>query len=85
MTELTLDLVVIFLYFILLLGVGYYASRKVKGLEDYAIAGRRLGYPVLLGTLIGTAIGAAATVGKAGKAYDVGLHYFLPPWPMGSG
>jgi SSS family transporter len=72
MFESTADLVVLALYFLLLIAIGYYASRKVKGLEDYTIAGRRLGYPVLLGTLIGTAVGAAATIGKAGKAYELG-------------
>jgi SSS family transporter len=81
----SLDLIIVALYFVLLLGVGYYASRKVRGMEDYAIAGRRLGYPVLLGTLIGTAIGAAATVGKAGKAYDVGIALFFATFAYGIG
>jgi SSS family transporter len=72
MVEHTADLVVLSLYFLLLVAVGYYASRKVKGMEDYTIAGRRLSYPILLGTLIGTAVGAASTIGKAGKAYEVG-------------
>jgi len=72
-----LDVVIIALYLVMLLGVGYYASRRVKGTEDYTIAGRKLGYPVLLGTLIGTAIGAAATIGKAGKAYEVGIGLFF--------
>ncbi len=85
MSELNLDLMIIALYFMILLGVGYYASRKVKGMEDYAIAGRSLGYPVLLGTLIGTAIGAAATVGKAGKAYDVGIAIFIATFSYGIG
>jgi len=67
------DLIVIVIYMLAILGVGYYASRKVKSSEDYTIAGRRLGFPVLLGTLIGTAIGAGATIGKAGKAYDIGI------------
>ena len=81
----SLDVVIIVLYFVLLMGAGYYASRKVTGMEDYAIAGRRLGYPVLLGTLIGTAIGAAATVGKAGKAYDVGIVLFFATFAYGIG
>jgi len=72
-----LDIVIIVLYLVMLLGVGYYASRRVKGTEDYAIAGRKLGYPVLLGTLIGTSIGAAATIGKAGMAYEVGIGLFF--------
>jgi SSS family solute:Na+ symporter len=80
-----LDVLVIFLYLLVLIGIGYYASRKVKGTEDYTIAGRKLGYPVLLGTLIGTAIGAAATVGKAGKAYEVGIALFFATFAYGIG
>ncbi|MEW5723073.1 MAG: sodium:solute symporter family protein [Thermodesulfobacteriota bacterium] len=85
MSELVLDLIIIGLYFLVLLGAGYYASRQVKGTEDYTIAGRRLGLPVLLGTLIGTAIGAAATMGKAGKAYEVGLAIFVATISYGLG
>ncbi len=79
------DLIVIVLYMLAILGVGYYASRKVKGTEDYTIAGRRLGLPVLLGTLIGTAIGAGATIGKAGKAYDIGIALFFITMAYGIG
>lgn len=67
-----LDIYVIVVYFIILIGVGFYMGRKIKTSEDYMVAGRSLGFPVLLGTLIGSAIGAAATFGKAGKAYEVG-------------
>ena len=34
----TADLIVIVLYMLAILGVGFYASRKVKGTEDYTIA-----------------------------------------------
>lgn len=68
----TVDLAVIVAYFCVLIGIGVYAGSKVKNSEDYAVAGRSLSFPVLLGTLVGSAIGAAATFGKAGKAYEVG-------------
>ncbi|ALO35069.1 osmoregulated proline transporter [Colwellia sp. MT41] len=67
-----IDLVVIGVYFCVLIGIGLYAGSKIKNAEDYMVAGRSLGFPVLLGTLVGSAIGAAATFGKAGKAYEVG-------------
>lgn len=67
-----IDLWVIGLYFVALIGVGIYAGSKVHSAEDYAVAGRQLGLPVLAGTMIGSAVGASATFGKAGKAYDVG-------------
>ena len=85
MIEISGDLIVIGLYLLLILGIGFWASRKVKGTEDYTIAGRRLGFPLLLGTLIGTAIGAASSIGKAGKAYEVGIAIFFVTlsYPLG--
>jgi Na+/proline symporter len=66
------DGLVLLIYLVGIVGVGYYASTKVKSSEDYAVAGRSMSFPVLCGTLIGTTIGAAATMGKAGKAYEAG-------------
>lgn len=68
----TADLIVIVLYMVALVAVGFYASRKVKNSADYGLAGRSLNFPVLMGTLIGSVIGGIATMGNAGKAYDVG-------------
>ncbi len=71
------DLSIIALYFGGSLAVGYWASRQIKTADDYAIAGGKLKYPVLLGTLIATSIGASATMGRAGKAYEVGVAIFF--------
>lgn len=71
------DLAVILVYLVVLLCVGFLASRRIRDAKDYTIAGRRIGFPVLLGTLIGTSIGAASTMGKAGKAYDIGIGLFF--------
>ncbi|MDI9425774.1 MAG: sodium:solute symporter family protein, partial [Spirochaetota bacterium] len=72
-----IDIAIIVAYFIVLLIIGYLTSRRVRNMEDYAVAGRGLGYPALLGTLIGTTIGAGSTMGKAGKAFDVGAAFFF--------
>ena len=71
------DLVIVGIYMLMLLGVGFYASRKIKNNMDFAIAGRNIRFPLLLGTLIGTSIGAASTMGKAGKAYEHGIAIFF--------
>ncbi|MEP6390983.1 MAG: sodium:solute symporter family protein [Halioglobus sp.] len=68
-----IDGMVILIYLLAIVGVGYYASTKVHSSADYAVAGRSMSFPVLCGTLIGTTIGAAATMGKAGKAYEAGF------------
>jgi len=54
------DGLVILVYLLGIVGVGYYASTKVKSSTDYAVAGRSMSFPVLCGTLIGTTIGPLA-------------------------
>lgn len=68
-----IDVVIIVIYFAVILGVGIFAGRKVKSSTDFALAGGNLRFPMLLGTLIATAVGAASTIGRAGKAYEVGI------------
>ena len=72
-----LDLGIIVLYFVGSLAVGYWASRQIDSADDFAVAGGNLKFPVLLGTLVATAIGASATMGRAGKAYEVGMIIFV--------
>jgi len=67
-----IDVLIIVIYLLGLVAVGVYASRNISTGEDYALAGKSLSRPVLTGTLVGSTIGAAATMGKAGKAYEAG-------------
>lgn len=68
-----LDAGIILAYLALMVIIGVWASRRVKNLSDYSLAGKSLGYVVIIGTLVGAAIGAASTMGKAGKAYELGI------------
>jgi SSS family transporter len=67
------DIGIILVYLAGMVAVGIWTSRKVKNLTDYSLAGKSLGYLVMIGTLVGAAIGAASTMGKAGKAYEFGI------------
>ncbi|MDD5647582.1 MAG: sodium:solute symporter family protein [Dehalococcoidia bacterium] len=67
------DIGIILVYLAGMVAVGIWTSRKVKNLTDYSLAGKSLGYLVMIGTLVGAAIGAASTMGKAGKAYELGI------------
>jgi solute:Na+ symporter, SSS family len=67
------DVGIILVYLAGMVLIGIWASRRVKNLEDYSLAGKSLGYLVMVGTLVGAAIGAASTMGKAGKAYEMGI------------
>jgi SSS family transporter len=67
------DIGIILVYLAGMVAVGIWTSRKIKNLTDYSLAGKSLGYLVMIGTLVGAAIGAASTMGKAGKAYEFGV------------
>ena len=67
------DIGIILVYLAGMVAVGIWTSRKIKNLEDYSLASKSLGYVVMIGTLVGAAIGAASTMGKAGKAYEMGI------------
>jgi Na+/proline symporter len=68
-----IDIVIVVIYFIAILGIGLMAGRKVTSSNDFALAGGQLKFPMLLGTLIATAVGAASSLGRAGKAYEFGI------------
>lgn len=52
---------------------GWYAARKIKSADDYSVGGRSSGTWVVAGTILGTIIGGAATVGTAQSAFRYGL------------
>ncbi len=64
---------VVFAYLAVLIGVGVMYSRRIKTQEDFAVAGRSLGTPVLVLTLIATWIGSGSLFGGAGLAYRSGI------------
>ena len=51
----TLDLTIIVVYFAVVLAIGYVSMGKIKGFEDYAVAGRRLPIVFLFATMAATA------------------------------
>jgi solute:Na+ symporter, SSS family len=66
-------IVAIVVYLFALVGVGVWKSRSVKDSADFMVAGRRLGYGVLVGTLLATWIGNGSLFGGAGLGYRNGL------------
>lgn len=75
----TVDLMVFFIYFLAVIIIGVVSYKKVKGEKDYALAGRSLGWPVTIGTLVATMIGSSAAMGKAGTAYELGIGIMWSP------
>lgn len=68
-----------------MLAIGIYSNKKsIKNSEDYLVAGKRLPWWLLLGSLAATEIGAGSTMGVAQKAYgDWGLSSVWYIWTMG--
>lgn len=53
--------------------IGYYASKRAKGLDDYYIAGRNAGPMFVLGTFAASWLSATGVVGYAGASYTSGI------------
>ncbi len=52
--------------------VGLYAGLKVKTAEDYSVGGHKANSPVVAGTIMGTLVGGASTIGTAQLAFQFG-------------
>jgi SSS family solute:Na+ symporter len=61
--------IIIIVYMLVMVGVGFYARTRITNAQDYHLAGRRLGPIMLAGTLAATEIGGGSSVGVAAKAY----------------
>ena len=60
------------IYMMILLTVGWWASKRVENEADFLVAGRRLGVPLMIGALVATWYGAGTTMGAAGATYLFG-------------
>ncbi|MGL5328077.1 MAG: sodium:solute symporter family protein [Peptostreptococcaceae bacterium] len=57
----------------LITGVGIYSGKKVKSAGDFAVGGRQAGAGIIAGSIIGTLVGGASTIGTAQLAYSYGF------------
>ena len=63
----------IVVYVIIMLLIGYLSSRKISGMEDYLVAGRRLPLWMSTATLLATWFGAGSSMGVAAMTYSDGI------------
>ena len=61
------------LYFILMMVIGYLASRRVKTLANYLTANRSLPFFLALPTIVATWFGAGSCMGVSGTVYKEGF------------
>jgi SSS family solute:Na+ symporter len=81
----TIDWFVIALYFLGLVGIVYWSSKKVQSSADYFLAGRDVGFFAVGASLFASNIGSEHIVGLAGSGANSGMamaHYELHAWIM---
>ena len=76
-----LDIVIIFLYLLVMLGIGLRFVKRVKNREDYYAADRSLGTKVMLATVCATIIGGSSMMGRAGLGYTSGIECLMTALP----
>jgi SSS family solute:Na+ symporter len=67
-----LDYIVVVAYFAVMLGAAWWGYRRARTADDYLVAGRRLGYPMFIGTLSAVVLGGASTIGTVSLGYERG-------------
>ncbi len=73
-----LDLAVIVLYFAVIAGIGFWATRGQKTAERYFVAGRSIPMWAVAFTIMATIISTGTFVGHPGTAYQKGLILLVP-------
>lgn len=53
--------------------LGVFSMRRIKSANDFSLGGRAISTPVVAGTIVGTLVGGASTVGTAQLAFKYGF------------
>ncbi len=80
----TMILLGVGLYLLIMVGVGFYASREAHSLSDFVVAGRNLPLWLCSVTVFATWFGSGTMMGVATAAYD-GDMLLMVGEPFGSG
>ena len=67
-----LDYCILAVYVCMMLGVGFYFKASAK-MADYAVADKKLGLSVLIGTFLATGIDGGVLTGSTGNGYAAGI------------
>jgi SSS family solute:Na+ symporter len=67
------DITILVAYLALIVGMGFYAQRRQKGVEDYFVAGRRVGSATIACLWVAAWIGGASVVGTSARVYEFGV------------
>ncbi|MFT9848851.1 sodium:solute symporter family protein [Aneurinibacillus sp. REN35] len=69
----TVDVIIMVIYFLVLIFVGFIGAKRAKTSEDYIVAGRNLGFTMYLACLAAVILGGASTIGTTRLGYQYGV------------
>ena len=75
-----MDGIIVALYLAGILGLGIWAGRRVKDLNQFSVAGRSFGPWIIFATLSASFIGGGFSVGNAEKCFTFGLVSIFALW-----
>lgn len=68
-------------YFLIVIGIGAYYSRRAHSTEDFILAGHSLSTPFVMGSVVATWMGGAVILGGASEAFVGGFQAIVwDPW-----
>ncbi|MEM9389597.1 MAG: sodium:solute symporter [Bacteroidota bacterium] len=70
------DILIIFVYFILVILLGVRYGNKSSDTKSYFLAGKRMTWPVIGFSLFAASISSSTLIGQAGDAYSTGIAVF---------
>ena len=71
----TIDALVLVLYFVATLGVGFWAGRKEKDTHDFLLGGRQINWVIVAFSILATETSAVTFVGAPGDAYSKNMAF----------
>lgn len=66
------DMAIVIVYFLILVGIGVVASKKIHTMNDYVLAGRSLGFWLFTMLMIGSVCSGMSLLGVSGLGYSYG-------------
>ena len=75
-----MEKIVVITYLFIVLLVGLWAGREMKGMKDFALAGKSFGMLVIFATLSASFIGGGFSMGNAEKVFLVGVSNIVALW-----
>lgn len=68
----TVDIIVLILYVVGMLAIGFVSKGKISNMDDFMLGGKRFNKFALTGTILATMVGSGMMMGAAGSAYTDG-------------